>query len=288
MELIEGVNARYCTKCGELKAFTEFHKNAKGKYGVCSRCKKCLNTDERNRRSNIKESEIKDGMKRCSKCGELKPFTEFYKKKTGKYGLHAKCKECVRAEEYSRRKQKKEHTNIDYSQEYINKYTSKNINCQKTNIEDLTGQKFGRLTAIEPAYKEKGVYYWKCKCDCGNEVYVRKYLLLNGSTRSCGCLSKELKKERFDKQPLCEKDAYKGTRIGTLTSKTRFNSKSGVKGVSFHKATQKWRARITIQGKVIYLGTFTNKEDAIKARKEAEEIYFKPIIEEYKQNKKLE
>ena len=37
---------------------------------------------------------------------------------------------------------------------------------------------------------------WKCECDCGNIVYVEKYKLATGHTLSCGCLRKELAKER--------------------------------------------------------------------------------------------
>ena len=41
---------------------------------------------------------------------------------------------------------------------------------------------------------------------------------------------------------------------------------SGCKGVSLHKESNKWRARITIDGIAIHLGCFENKEDAIQAR----------------------
>ena len=32
---------------------------------------------------------------------------------------------------------------------------------------------------------------WRCRCDCGNEVSVRSKLLLQGVTKSCGCLAKD-------------------------------------------------------------------------------------------------
>lgn len=54
----------------------------------------------------------------------------------------------------------------------------------------------------------------------------------------------------------------------------RSNNTSGVTGVSYSKREGKWKSNITYSGVVIRLGTFTNKEDAIKARKEAEEKYF--------------
>jgi hypothetical protein len=41
---------------------------------------------------------------------------------------------------------------------------------------------------------------------------------------------------------------------------------SGAKGVSYHKKSNKWQANICINGKQKYLGTFTDKEEAIKAR----------------------
>lgn len=49
---------------------------------------------------------------------------------------------------------------------------------------------------------------------------------------------------------------------------------SGVTGVSWSKQKNKWRAYITIDNKQKSLGYYFNKEDAIKARKEAEEKYF--------------
>ncbi len=54
----------------------------------------------------------------------------------------------------------------------------------------------------------------------------------------------------------------------------RSNNKSGVTGVIWHKRSGKWRAIIVINGKQIELGLFVNFEDAVKARKEAEEKYF--------------
>jgi DNA-binding CsgD family transcriptional regulator len=58
---------------------------------------------------------------------------------------------------------------------------------------DITGQTFGRLTAIEPAGQNasRGVM-WRCQCDCGSEAVVAGSSLRNGHTRSCGCLHDEL------------------------------------------------------------------------------------------------
>lgn len=54
----------------------------------------------------------------------------------------------------------------------------------------------------------------------------------------------------------------------------RCDNKSGCSGVTWNKKNHKWFAKITVDGKQIYLGLFSNIEDAIKTRKEAEKKYF--------------
>lgn len=55
-------------------------------------------------------------------------------------------------------------------------------------MKDITGNKFGKLTAIKPVGKNKrGRYLWLCKCDCGGEKIVAQDSLHIGNTKSCGC-----------------------------------------------------------------------------------------------------
>lgn len=55
-------------------------------------------------------------------------------------------------------------------------------------IKDLTGQRFGRLTALRRLDEKTGTgYAWLCRCDCGNETKVSANALLSGGTKSCGC-----------------------------------------------------------------------------------------------------
>lgn len=58
---------------------------------------------------------------------------------------------------------------------------------------DETGNRYNRLTVIEraPTPKDKYGGWWRCKCDCGNEVVVFGTLLRNNNTKSCGCLQKD-------------------------------------------------------------------------------------------------
>lgn len=53
---------------------------------------------------------------------------------------------------------------------------------------DITGQKYGRLTAIKISGKRGRERVWLCQCECGNQVEVTRGKLRSGHTRSCGCL----------------------------------------------------------------------------------------------------
>lgn len=50
------------------------------------------------------------------------------------------------------------------------------------------GERFGNLVALRYAAPAQ----WECLCDCGAVVVCKTYNLMNGHTRSCGCLRKAL------------------------------------------------------------------------------------------------
>lgn len=54
-------------------------------------------------------------------------------------------------------------------------------------IPDISGQRFGMLTAVRYSHSQDGSF-WICHCDCGRSSTVRANQLRYG-TRSCGCLS---------------------------------------------------------------------------------------------------
>ena len=56
---------------------------------------------------------------------------------------------------------------------------------------DLTGQRFGRLTVIGVDDRNTRKTYFYCQCDCGNVKSVRSDSLISGAIRSCGCMKKE-------------------------------------------------------------------------------------------------
>ena len=57
---------------------------------------------------------------------------------------------------------------------------------------ELEGRIFGRLTIVSDFGTSASGRIVLCKCECGKEKRVRVSLLKKGSTKSCGCLAKEL------------------------------------------------------------------------------------------------
>jgi len=54
---------------------------------------------------------------------------------------------------------------------------------------DLTGKIFGKLIVIKYIETDKrGNSRWLCRCECGNKKIIYRQHLINGNTRSCGCL----------------------------------------------------------------------------------------------------
>lgn len=174
----------------------------------------------------------------------------------------------------------------------LRKGYTKSCGCLRKETKFKVGQKFGRLTIIERATNDKhGQTMWKCKCECGKDTIVNYNALRDGRTKSCGCLNREISSERAKSRvnillDKLKRDEFKeGTSLAALTKKKSKNNTSGTKGVYWNKRSKKWYAQIDFKGKRYNLGYFTNKQDAINARKKAEEELFEPILEKYNKKK---
>ena len=139
---------------------------------------------------------------------------------------------------------------------------------------DLTGQRFGRLTVLVPAEDIGSMTAWRCRCDCGRETVVKTKHLRNGHTKSCGC-------QRGEEGPL-GLTYVDGTCVEMLRARTvRRSNASGVPGVDWLAKKQRWRATICFKGRRRYLGSYEKFEDAVNARKQAEEGLFDTFLDVY-------
>ncbi len=154
--------------------------------------------------------------------------------------------------------------------------------------QDILGKQFGSLTVIAYDGKRAGSHFWRCRCACGKETVIRQNNLLLGHTQSCGCLQKTV---YIDNLKLID-----GTSVTLLEAARRqrliSTNTSGCTGVYRNRKSGKWVAQITFKGKTYYLGSFAKIEDAVKARRLAEEQMYDGLLEwyykEYLQKEKTE
>lgn len=148
------------------------------------------------------------------------------------------------------------------------------------------GDRFGKLTVREFDGK-----YAVCECECGNIKRIVKTSLTskNQPTRSCGCIQKQIAQKTGTKtiaensKKQIEKNMLYHTNFQVITTENPpKNNRSGVKGVSWSSSRQLWEVYIGLHGKTIHLGRYADFTEAVKVRKEAEEKYYKPLIEESK------
>lgn len=104
---------------------------------------------------------------------------------------------------------------------------------------------------------------------------VRAYLM-TGHTKSCGCLQSRIVYENMK---------FVGGTSVTLLEKADTHlidsNTSDYNGVYQDKRNSKWRAQISFKGKTYYLGAYERIEDAVKARKRAEEHLYGEFLQWY-------
>jgi len=142
---------------------------------------------------------------------------------------------------------------------------------------DITGKKFGRLTAISATDQRdhSGSVVWHCRCDCGNELEVSYNILMYTHNQSCGC-----RKQEHNKALGSFLTHVSGTSVDRLKSKKiPKNNTTGIKGVYLVRG--KYVAKIVFQQKAYYLGTYASLDDAAEARRKGEALLHTGTAEYY-------
>jgi hypothetical protein len=171
---------------------------------------------------------------------------------------------------------------------YVSKYNLinsmvKSCGCLGS-FKDITGNRYGRLTAIKRVGKKgkdnDAVWLWQC--DCGNTIESPLNNVVHSTHKgkqSCGCRKKEhyAKMDKFIGVHNVE-----GTCVERIQSRNlSIRNKSDVKGVCWDKSRNMWKAAIYFQGKHYHLGRYVSKAEAAKARKNAEQRLHEPFLEWY-------
>ena len=100
-------------------------------------------------------------------------------------------------------------------------------------LENITGQRYGRLTVVGLA--AIGPRAWVCKCDCGNAVTITNPKLRCGNNRSCGCLQKEITGARFRTHGMTNQKVYRAWKAMIARCerpKTQLFHRYGGRGIS--------------------------------------------------------
>lgn len=147
--------------------------------------------------------------------------------------------------------------------------------CRNTPLytDEINGEQYGHLT-VTNAFRKKSKLYAVCKCSCGKEFVV---LAKNfPKVKSCGCAQTRARKKNIQKaHETFLNGCVENSSVYCIKPKKMLkNNTSGVRGITYDRTAQKWQAQIVFKGKTYKLGRYIDKEDAIRARKMAEEAMF--------------
>ena len=130
-----------------------------------------------------------------------------------------------------------------------------------------------RLAGTPAGSRQKAAIYYEVSIDDDPyKTHRLVYLLANGTDPA----GKHIDHIRADLPlPHVASNLRLATNAENLRNRRRqANNTSGVPGVYRNARQQKWRVQIRVNGKLLHLGYFKNFDDAVAARKAAEEKYF--------------
>ncbi|MEM9953991.1 MAG: HNH endonuclease [Chloroflexota bacterium] len=88
------MNIKHCSRCKQDLPLDAFSRDKSAKDGLSFYCRTCVSERRKLRYVPKPRPEYPDGHRNCTKCGEIKPFSEFHKAKNGRFGLDSVCKPC--------------------------------------------------------------------------------------------------------------------------------------------------------------------------------------------------
>lgn len=135
------------------------------------------------------------------------------------------------------------------------------------------------LCDIEDWERFKG-HYWFINdtgyavCETMKTGTLRFHKLVTGTTAEV--IIDHINRNKLDNRKQNLRIANK--KVNSINRDLQSNNTTGHAGVHFNKNNGKWNARVKVNGKVIWLGSFQTKEEAIAARQAGEEKYYLPQL----------
>jgi hypothetical protein len=136
---------------------------------------------------------VPEGMKRCTVCGEIKPFSEFHRDAHAKDGLMCRCKACRKKyyeqnlEKMAEYHRKHYEQNREKQTEYSRKYHAcvRRPSCPRvggrgaefiTFTCEVCGTEFRRRkTKVDYDYEHRGILPRFCSNECKNAAKRKNY-----------------------------------------------------------------------------------------------------------------
>ena len=203
----------------------------------------------------------------CTTCQIEKPLDKFSPRKHGKFGVQAKCKECLNVQTFSQRQKKhKEYCKTDrvLTQEqalHLFEYRDGNVFWKNTTHGKIKiGSQVGFLN--DAGYYQVSIYGKKYR------VHQIVYLMQNGY------IPKEIDHINTIKTDNRIENLREATRVQNMYNKNLSSrNTSGFKGVSWKEKIKKWQVAINVNGKRKYIGVYEDLELADLVATEARDKY---------------
>lgn len=202
-------------------------------------------------------------LKRCSKCGGRYPATSefFWKNRTDKSGLQAYCINCA----------SKKPRKYDFQLPLPTEPNSALIMLTKGKTTIIDTEDADLCSLKWYAYHNDGLYYAVHSFEIGDGK--RKHIGLHRIILS-RIIGRDLKAnelpDHIDRDTLNNRRSnlrVASSSQNQANKKRKKNSKSGFKGVYYHKRDKKWIVQVKKGGVYVYTGRFDTPEEAHEAYK---------------------
>jgi len=199
-------------------------------------------------------------VKACKTCLQEKPLEDFYSLKTGKCGRTARCKSCLNRKRREACANAEAPTQADLHRLF--RYDGRQLWWRE--------RPSSRVDMGRPAGWIDGDGYRVITVN-GKRHKAHRLIFLFVHGRWPKYEIDHINHDRDDNRI---ENLREATRPENARNQSIFKTNtSGYIGVSWHKRRERWHARIRVNGKLVFLGSFTCKEEAAQARKEAERKY---------------